>query len=100
MFDPNEIAKLMTVAQVAAQVRKTRMTVHLWLKQGVKVAGESHKLDGVRLGRNWMIHPEQLAAFLAGMNPRAAKPETPARRKTRLQDGQARAAAILRGGAQ
>ena len=46
----------LTTVEVAALLRRSRMTITNWLRQG--------SLPGIRVGRHWLIHRDDVARLL------------------------------------
>ena len=100
MISEEELAKLLTVTQVAKRFKRGRPCVHAWINKGVLANGKRVKLAAHRIGGSYMIHPEQLDAFFAAANPHTAteqQPESPAAARRRGLAAKARTAAMFAG---
>lgn len=88
----------LSVGEVAAKLKKTKVTVWNWIKFGVSREGGRVKLASLRVWRYHVVTPDALDAFLTACNPTAIPlPESPTKLAKRLKAEQAAAAVALGG---
>jgi hypothetical protein len=55
---------LLTIGEVAGRVGKDPKTVWRWVRFGIKSRGTVVRLMAIKIGREWMVNPADLAGFL------------------------------------
>lgn len=69
-----EITKLHTITDLATAARVTRQTVYNWITKGVVGPRGPVKLAATKVGGQYLIHADSLAAFVAARNEWPATP--------------------------
>lgn len=63
-----EIAQLHTMRQIADACRVKRQTVYNWIRLGRSAPTGNVKLAATKIGGQYLIRPDDLAAFVARLN--------------------------------
>jgi len=91
--------EFLKTTEVARQLAVSPNTVLSWITTGVHIAGNNHRLDAQRIGRNFRITQDSVDRFLAETQPNrptsceACAPSAlrlPARRETQSLERQLR----------
>ncbi len=66
MEENTESVELLSIDEAVDALQSSRSTVYRWLHTG--------QLKGVKVGRQWRVHPDEVERFLRGESPQIASP--------------------------
>lgn len=61
--------RYLKVDEVAARFRRSSRTIRDWINTGCPTPNGLVRLEAVKLGKSWEIHPEKLAIFEIRVRP-------------------------------